>query len=1343
MPPVTPLQDALFQDIAGNTNVRVVGLGGGALLALPRNLRFTNNMRSYTIAVPSGSGLRPQSITVDGSGPITFNGTGVIRGQLLTLGRLTINGTGNSTLTIDTLISDGAFDLPTRLVLDRESGQTVISGSNDFSGGTTLRQGSLVLADDDALGTGTLRIEGGLLANDGNARQVGVDVEMEGDFTLSDSGGGVFFTGGFEAVSGDRQILLAGNDGEACFESVLSGDADSLTLALADGTDSFSISFCGPDSNTFAGQLVVADGVGVSLEKDAGLVAVAGDLDVQNGGAVQILGGLDQMAETSSVNVDGEMAFLFLSGSSTASWNALTGSGLVENVLGPATLRLAGGDYSGQFVDAGPDGSLTIQKWSEETLTLSGLSTITGGLQVQGGTVEIVEGGVLEAGSSLIGGVDSFLSRVEVVGAKSAWYVLGNLTVEGFAKNGKEIPATLRVADGGLLDVTGTLSLKTGSVVETDGSKIAAEGGARIESAVIRLLASALLDLPELAVETALFFDTAGFDGEFDGGIEFDGTFPFLYKDGEGSLSLGGLISGGGGLIVREGTLSVLGANTFTGAVQVLNGTLRTTNTQALGAGPLVSLEGGALRPEGGLSVNAMDWLGGTIELTLGTATDRLTVINELYLTPTSGTFAFTDGAGFLPNTPYTIVTAGSWNEVLLGAFSGNSLLGLSPTFTRTGADLMVEFIGAITGPVLQNAAPFYTPVDADFLVDGAVSTGTPADNNSVNSLRFLAGGWLRIFNTLLVQQGRFDVQNGVAGLTGGTVAVPGSFLKTGPGSLTVNSTVFVDGSTLVEQGALFVNGLFQSKDGVTVFDQAILGGIGQIIGNLLNRGTLAPGNSPGTLQINGDFTQASSGTFELEIAGLSTFDRLLVSGTANLAGTLNVVNLGSSLEYGQAYPFLQAETIDGTFDTISVPNPDVFRGRFVAENGTGTLLIAPTSYTLVAQNPNQRRVAAALDGFIPATGGDRLTVSTALDRLQAEQFPAAFDQILPGLHATVTDLLIGQAFNQTQMLNQRLSSVRLGAEGFQAFGIPTEPLKHDIDGKSVAEPKSAKTFIQTIARPRWSAWAMGNGQFARITSVNQLPNGRSDSGGVLAGADYRWSEQFTTGLYVGYQGTYADFGAAGDLRSNAVLFGGYATFQSGGFYADAILGGGYSNAKVRRSIDFSTIDRTARSQQDSGQFNASLNLGYDWSAAGFTFGPVAGLQYTYAGVAPFTETGAQSLNLAVARQHANSIRSTLGGRIAYTWNPTPKFALIPEIRVLWQHEFINSSRTLQSALDGGTGDSFGYRVSAPGQDSVFAGAGVSAQIGESWNASVFYNVDFGRQDYLAHLISAGLAWKF
>lgn len=51
--------------------------------------------------------------------------------------------------------------------------------------------------------------------------------------------------------------------------------------------------------------------------------------------------------------------------------------------------------------------------------------------------------------------------------------------------------------------------------------------------------------------------------------------------------------------------------------------------------------------------------------------------------------------------------------------------------------------------------------------------------------------------------------------------------------------------------------------------------------------------------------------------------------------------------------------------------------------------------------------------------------------------------------------------------------------------------------------------------------------------------------------------------------------------------------------------------------------------------------LHYNFTAGKFTFGSLASVQYTYTGLGSFTESGGESLDLAVGRQNDNSIRRT------------------------------------------------------------------------------------------------------
>jgi len=69
--------------------------------------------------------------------------------------------------------------------------------------------------------------------------------------------------------------------------------------------------------------------------------------------------------------------------------------------------------------------------------------------------------------------------------------------------------------------------------------------------------------------------------------------------------------------------------------------------------------------------------------------------------------------------------------------------------------------------------------------------------------------------------------------------------------------------------------------------------GNGTVGGDVTNTaGTVAPGNSPGILTIDGSYTQGATGTLALEIGGLiagEEHDKLVITGTADLNGTISV----------------------------------------------------------------------------------------------------------------------------------------------------------------------------------------------------------------------------------------------------------------------------------------------------------------------------------------------------------------------------------------------------------------------------------------------------------------------
>ena len=116
-----------------------------------------------------------------------------------------------------------------------------------------------------------------------------------------------------------------------------------------------------------------------------------------------------------------------------------------------------------------------------------------------------------------------------------------------------------------------------------------------------------------------------------------------------------------------------------------------------------------------------------------------------------------------------------------------------------------------------------------------------------------------------------------------------------------------VAGATLAINSA-FTNGL-----------SGIIKGNGTVdpIGTLINGGHVAPGASTGTLTIAGDFAQTGDGFLDIEIGTLLNSDKLVVTGSATLDGTLALSCFTAcQLAVGDSLTILDAAVngLSGTF---------------------------------------------------------------------------------------------------------------------------------------------------------------------------------------------------------------------------------------------------------------------------------------------------------------------------------------------------------------------------------------------------------------------------------------------
>jgi hypothetical protein len=156
--------------------------------------------------------------------------------------------------------------------------------------------------------------------------------------------------------------------------------------------------------------------------------------------------------------------------------------------------------------------------------------------------------------------------------------------------------------------------------------------------------------------------------------------------------------------------------------------------------------------------------------------------------------------------------------------------------------------------------------------------------------------------------------------------ATPGSNgqLQVTSGWLEVADTIVV-GAHATGQGTLILSGGQLTAQDVVVGFLGQVRGSGTLTGNVTNGGVVLPGSSPGTLSIDGNYTQTVDGILSIDLASAASYDKLVVDGDVNLGGVLEVNLLAGYMPLeGATFDILDwTGTQTDAFDVLALPDLD------------------------------------------------------------------------------------------------------------------------------------------------------------------------------------------------------------------------------------------------------------------------------------------------------------------------------------------------------------------------------------------------------------------------------------
>lgn len=136
----------------------------------------------------------------------------------------------------------------------------------------------------------------------------------------------------------------------------------------------------------------------------------------------------------------------------------------------------------------------------------------------------------------------------------------------------------------------------------------------------------------------------------------------------------------------------------------------------------------------------------------------------------------------------------------------------------------------------------------------------------------------------------------------------------------------------------------FRSSQSLLIDSGGTLKGSGTLeAGVVTNKGTIAPGHSPGTLTFSNNLVLDATSLLVLEIAGTNAgaYDRLVGGGTLTAGGTLTITNLGWTFAAGDTFDFFDFPTISTNFAAFNLPTLDAGLAWDFSQFQQGILVVA------------------------------------------------------------------------------------------------------------------------------------------------------------------------------------------------------------------------------------------------------------------------------------------------------------------------------------------------------------------------------------------------------------------
>lgn len=1165
----------------GNSGVGTLNIEHGATVS--NNVGFVGNSSGagHVNVVGAGStwtnsshlfvGRHDGTLTISGGGTVSSS-IGYIAYHPDSTGAVTITGEGSSWTS--TVMQVGV------------RGDAALTISN---GGILESQGGVIALNAGSTGTATVTGQGSswttIQMNVGN-RGAGVLIVSDGGVVTNLAGGilgalsgstGTATVTGAGARFTNADVLTVGHSGTGTLTIADDGEVSADEVIIANNASSTGTVYIGSDGVAPSGagilntpSVTFGAGTGALVFNHTNCCGLFFDADISS----------DPLGQAFILHAEG---LTHLTGNSAGfAGGALVGGGAlsVDGTLGSGGVEL-GVDGPGILTGSGTIGGDVLVTGGGTLLGVSGSTlTITGDLELDAGSFVIAglgapgDGELFAVGGDLT--LDGMLDVIDIGGFGAGVYGVftygGALTDNGFtlgsAPVADPLPGELTIQTS----VAGQVNLVSNIGVDLlfwDGGDPAnalngvIDGGDGVWSANSFTFTDAdgLVSGPSRPTPGFIVFSGAAGNVTVDdseGGIEIagaqfavdgyviDGDAITLAGNGDGDA----IFRVGNGTAAGAGFGAIIGSDLSGDAALVLTdlGTLILTGTNSY---------------TGGTEVRSGTLIGSTSSIIGDIANDGVVVFDQAddaaldQALSGDGLFRFTGGA-----------------EFKLG--SGNSYAGGTQVF---GSQLVLTAddsagTGAIT---LNNSNIAYD--------DGIIVS---------NTLTFSGTNELQVRSGTATHAGQVT-GGGDLGLTGA-----GTLIFAGNGSAFTGNTVIT--------GNVLMNGVLGGT--IEVAEGGVLRGFGTLGSTrMLSGSTIAPGNSVGTLTIDGDLSFEDGSVYEVTVLANGLTDLIAVTGAVTIdPGALITTDTLAGFTFGVRNTILSASGgITGTFEFDEAISNLPFVSSGLETSGNDVVLFFgrnDTPFETLTSGRNAASVAQAADAL--GAGNPLWQVLVWLDTASA---PLAFEALNGEIHATHRQLVLDESIHTRRAVTSRLAAARSEEAG--------------------------------------SAWISGHFGGAQLGSREGVSRVSADTSGVMLGLDAPLHEAARIGVMAAFGETGFNLtGQNGSGMSESRSLGVYGGSQWGalGVSAGAIYG--WHDLSTNRLVSFPGINEHISSSHSAD----SLQLFGEASLAGPAgFEPFLTLAHVRLDTGSFSEAGGVS-TLALDGETRQMTQGTLGSRFAHDW---------------------------------------------------------------------------------------------